>query len=167
MLEKVEVSSPPSHRHFFFSLSGKLDPSWSWIRSFCWVNDAVSKDPSSQTTPGWWLNQPLWKIWVNMGIFPKVRGENSKKYLKPPQTTRISRIDTPPEVENSSSQKERIVFQASFFQGRTVKLWGSKSKINQNELNKRRQRQLLKNSYTKHWHPTKMTTTSSSAFWSI
>ena len=20
---------------------------------------------------GWWLNQPLWKIWVKMGIFPK------------------------------------------------------------------------------------------------
>ena len=24
----------------------------------------------------WWLNQPSWKIWVKMGIFPKHRGEN-------------------------------------------------------------------------------------------
>ncbi len=31
-----------------------------------------------------WLNQPIWKIWVKMGIVPKVRGENSKKYLKSP-----------------------------------------------------------------------------------
>ncbi len=33
-------------------------------------------------TTGWWF-QPIWKILVKMGIFPKVRGEN-KKYLKPP-----------------------------------------------------------------------------------
>ena len=31
---------------------------------------------------GWWF-QPIWKILVKMGIFPKVRGEN-KTYLKPP-----------------------------------------------------------------------------------
>ena len=34
---------------------------------------------------GWILNQPLWKIcssnWI---IFPKFRGENDKKYLRPP-----------------------------------------------------------------------------------
>ena len=28
----------------------------------------------------WWLNQPIWKIWVKMGIFPNFRGEH-KKYL--------------------------------------------------------------------------------------
>ena len=33
----------------------------------------------------WWLNQPLWKnIRQNGFIFPKFRGENSKKSLKPP-----------------------------------------------------------------------------------
>ena len=32
--------------------------------------------------PSWWLNQPLWKILVKMGIFPNM-GEN-KKTLKPP-----------------------------------------------------------------------------------
>ena len=31
---------------------------------------------------GWWF-QPIWKILVKIGIFPKFRGEN-KKYLKPP-----------------------------------------------------------------------------------
>ena len=33
-----------------------------------------------QQTTSWWLNQPIWKICVNMGIFP----ENYKLYLKPP-----------------------------------------------------------------------------------
>ena len=33
-----------------------------------------------QKTTGWWLNQPIWKILVKMGIFPKFRGEN-KTYL--------------------------------------------------------------------------------------
>ena len=32
---------------------------------------------------GWWLNQPLWKIFVKMGSSSLNRGEN-KKYLKPP-----------------------------------------------------------------------------------
>ena len=31
----------------------------------------------------WWLNQPIWKIFVKLDHFPKVRGE-SKKHLKPP-----------------------------------------------------------------------------------
>ena len=35
-----------------------------------------------ETKTGWWF-QPLWKTWVKMGIFPRVRGEN-KTYLKPP-----------------------------------------------------------------------------------
>ena len=38
---------------------------------------------------GWWLNQPIWKIFVKIGIFPKVRGEN-KKYLKPPPSPSLS-----------------------------------------------------------------------------
>ena len=29
---------------------------------------------------GWWLNQPIWKIWVKLEIFPNFRGEN-KQYL--------------------------------------------------------------------------------------
>ena len=35
----------------------------------------------------WWLNQPLWKILVKMGILPNFRGEN-KTYLKPPTRRR-------------------------------------------------------------------------------
>ena len=26
----------------------------------------------------WWLNQPIWKIFVKLGIFPKIRGEYQK-----------------------------------------------------------------------------------------
>ena len=37
----------------------------------------------SQWIPGWWLNQPLWKILVKLEVFPNFRGEN-KKCLKPP-----------------------------------------------------------------------------------
>ena len=36
--------------------------------------------PFQQSWPGWWLNQPIWKILVKMGIFPNFRGEH-KKYL--------------------------------------------------------------------------------------
>ena len=36
--------------------------------------------------PSWWLNQPIWKIWVKLDHFPKVRGEN-ETYLKPHETT--------------------------------------------------------------------------------
>ena len=32
---------------------------------------------------GWWMNQPIWKMWVKLDHFPKDRGEN-KIYLKPP-----------------------------------------------------------------------------------
>ena len=41
---------------------------------------------ASRWLPSWWLNQPIWKILVKMGIFPN-RGEN-KKYLKPPPSSR-------------------------------------------------------------------------------
>ena len=37
----------------------------------------------SQWIPGWWLNQPLWKILVKLEVFPNFRAEN-KKCLKPP-----------------------------------------------------------------------------------
>ena len=26
----------------------------------------------------WWLNQPIWKIWVKLDHFPRVRGENKR-----------------------------------------------------------------------------------------
>ena len=35
-----------------------------------------------ENKPSWWLNQPFWKIFVKMDIFPIFRGE--KKSLKPP-----------------------------------------------------------------------------------
>ena len=34
----------------------------------------------------WWLNQPNWKIFVKLDHLPRYRGENRKKYLKPPPT---------------------------------------------------------------------------------
>ena len=43
-----------------------------------------------------WLvvsSQPLWKIWVKLGILPKYRDEN-KKYLKPPPSTLKSPLKT-------------------------------------------------------------------------
>ena len=36
-----------------------------------------------RTMTTWWLNQPIWKIWVMLEIFPNFRGE-IKKCLKPP-----------------------------------------------------------------------------------
>ena len=50
----------------------------------------------------WWF-QPLWKIFVKMGIFPKVRGEN-KKYLKLPP-----RIDPKPAASGNQG-----IFRASW-----------------------------------------------------
>ena len=35
------------------------------------------------STTSWWLNQPIWKMLVKMGIFPKW-GVKIKKYFKPP-----------------------------------------------------------------------------------
>ena len=41
-------------------------------------------------TTGWWLNQPIWKIWVSQNgfIFPKI-GMNIKKSLKTPTCQRL------------------------------------------------------------------------------
>ena len=44
-----------------------------------------------QMVAGWWLNRPIWKILVKMGIFP--RGEN-KRQLKPPPNGGKSFLDT-------------------------------------------------------------------------
>ena len=40
----------------------------------------------------WWLNKPIWKILVKMGIFPNFRGEH-RNYLKPPPSCRCFSID--------------------------------------------------------------------------
>ena len=37
-----------------------------------------------QPWTGWWLNQPLWKIWVKLGIFPQKRGEKKNIWKPPP-----------------------------------------------------------------------------------
>ena len=42
---------------------------------------AVRATPWSSTS--WWLNQPIWKIWVKMGIFPRY-GVKKKIFMKPP-----------------------------------------------------------------------------------
>ena len=36
------------------------------------VNKGWSGSPPFISPTSWWLNQPNWKIWVNMGIFPRV-----------------------------------------------------------------------------------------------
>ena len=38
---------------------------------------------------GCWLNQPIWKILVKMGIFPNFRGENRKYLKQPPRLSRM------------------------------------------------------------------------------
>ena len=64
----------------------------------CWIVGnptipPISSEPVTQDftflevkwLASWWLNQPQLKNMSQNGfIFPKVRGENSKKYLKPP-----------------------------------------------------------------------------------
>ena len=44
-----------------------------------------------QAFSSWWLNQPIWKILVNLGSFPQVR-MNIKKYLKPPPSFAIEDV---------------------------------------------------------------------------
>ena len=39
------------------------------------------------TSTSWWLNQPIWKIFIKLDHFPRDRGEH-KKYLKPPPRLR-------------------------------------------------------------------------------
>ena len=34
------------------------------------LSDWLSGYPYLRDLPSWWLNQPLWKIWVKLGIFP-------------------------------------------------------------------------------------------------
>ena len=56
------------------------DCRWSTARPKCTLGNYISLN--SKLNSGWWF-QPIWKILVNMGIFPNFWGEN-KKYLKPP-----------------------------------------------------------------------------------
>ena len=42
-------------------------------------NLAFLKMPTGfQNFPSWWLNQPIWKIWVKLDHLPKCRGEKEK-----------------------------------------------------------------------------------------
>ena len=72
-----------------------------------------------QLITSWWF-QPLWKILVKIGIFPKVRGEN-KKYLKPPPRSTLQPFpltSAPPtsaaSFVSSRPSAKRIVFRRSF-----------------------------------------------------
>ena len=47
------------------------------------ANTFLSNISTCKPVTSWWLNQPIWKILVKMGIFPNLRGENTK-CLKPP-----------------------------------------------------------------------------------
>ena len=41
--------------------------------------------PWCQVFAVWWLNQPIWKIFVKMGVFPKFRDENKRYFeVSPP-----------------------------------------------------------------------------------
>ena len=59
----------------------------------------------SQRLSSWWLNQPLWKIWFKMGIFPNFLGEN-KKCLKPPPSYLLPSLQLGvwPHIETSIRQ---------------------------------------------------------------
>ena len=82
----VPYTVPPSGKvpgRFFGGLHGLFwaalgDHGWSWktgrSHRFLFLKVCSSS---------WWLNQPIWKIWVKMGIFPNFRVK-IKKYLKPP-----------------------------------------------------------------------------------
>ena len=50
------------------------------IRKKSTFNQAQALWPFSS----WWLNQPIWKIWVKMGIFPQFSGWTSKIFELPP-----------------------------------------------------------------------------------
>ena len=39
--------------------------------SWYWQQPPKSDDGKKNNMTGWWLNQPIWKILVKMGIFPK------------------------------------------------------------------------------------------------
>ena len=54
----------------------------------------------------WWLNQPIWKIWVKMGIFPKVRGDK-KRYLSCHHLVIIDQQRTKPSL---SQKAVRVCF---------------------------------------------------------
>ena len=62
----------------------------------------------------WWFIQPLWKIWVNMGIISPNRGENNKIFELPPPSNAIywnwAFRATDPTVAPSSSQVESRSF---------------------------------------------------------
>ena len=59
-----------------------FDPHPSWLG--LGFSGLPAKNVPNLDSLVWWLNQPIWKIWVKMGIIPPgIRGEN-KKYLKPP-----------------------------------------------------------------------------------
>ena len=53
-------------------LEPRVQPQMPWI--FC--DQTMSGKPiwkgSQLPQSGWWLNQPIWKIWVKLGIFPKI-----------------------------------------------------------------------------------------------
>ena len=51
---------------------------WSWL-DFWKFHTKLYKH---LTTYSWWLNQPIWKIWVKLDHFPRDPGWHLKKYLK-------------------------------------------------------------------------------------
>ena len=77
----VFVSSPVAllMRGFskFFISTQAPNPSWFSRRSNLPESEKVCflMLPNIQIKTSWWLNQPIWKIWVKLDHFPKVRGE--------------------------------------------------------------------------------------------
>ena len=66
---------------------------------------------NSQGISSWWLNQPIWKIWVKMGIFHLTGVKSTKTFELPPPTPLKFNIAP----GNGESQKEThlptIIFQ--------------------------------------------------------
>ena len=114
--------------------NGLTRQTWCWVNlGVNWVGDNhKAKRMSTKKTPSsWWLNQQLWKIFVKMGIFPKVRGEH-KKSLKPPpslSTLLASLRNIFQELTCSKKDIKRVyLFQTINF-GSSVKFLGSYNQI--------------------------------------
>ena len=75
-----EVPPPHCPKLFLRILQG--DPQCHWSPPVRWNRRLIRR--FFKGTPGWWLNQPIWKILVKMGILPNFRGENKNMFELPP-----------------------------------------------------------------------------------
>ena len=57
------------------------------------IQTTLNYSTKNQSTTGWWLNQSIWKnMLVKLDHETPNRGENSKKYLKPPPRQQVNGV---------------------------------------------------------------------------